>query len=106
VLKKSVVDGLSKAELLERLAWVKQVVEVMTVMKDWPQVDRLRTIGTILAAMMCDADSDEDQVERIQVTVLSMTPGLKSGITERMMDEDYLSQSIRAELGKLDGGSN
>jgi hypothetical protein len=104
--RKSVVDGLSKAELLERLEWVRQIVAVMKVMEDWPQVDRLRTIGTILAAMMFDADSDEDQVERIQSTVVLAWPGLKAGITRRMCDEEYLSQSIRAELAKLGGGSN
>ena len=105
--RKSVVDGLSKAELLERLEWVRQIVMVMKVMEDWTQAERLRTIGTILAAMMFDADSDEDQVERIQSTVVLAWPGHKPGITKRMCDEEYLSQSIRAELAKLTGeGSN
>jgi hypothetical protein len=31
---------------------------------------------------------------------------MKAGITERMMDEEYMSQSIRAELAKLSTGSS
>jgi hypothetical protein len=98
---------MTKAELLERLSWVKQVVEVMSVMKDWSQNDRLRTVGTILAVMCADTQSNEEQVERILLTLMTVTPCLRDGVTERMMDEDYLAQSIRAELAKLGNeGSN
>lgn len=100
------VEGLNKTELLERLSWVKQVVEVMQVMRDWPQVDRVRTIGTILACMVADSNTDEEQAERVLLTVATITPRMKAGITERMMDEEYMSQSIRAELAKLSTGSS
>jgi hypothetical protein len=105
-VSKNAFEGLSKTELLEKLQWMQQILEVMQVMRDWQQSDRLRTIGTILAAMCMDTDSDESQVERIQESVCRMYPK-HAKVTEQMMDEELMTRNIRAALAKVNSeGSN
>jgi hypothetical protein len=104
--KKSILDDLTKTELLTHLEWALQVVEVAKVMKDWPQEDRLRTMGTVCAALMFDKSSDPDQVERIQATMMAATPCVKAGIAERMADEEHMTGEIRQRLAMVSGGKN
>ena len=104
--KKSILDGLTKAELVQHLEWALQVVELAKVIKSWSQEDRLRTVGTVCAALMFDRASDPDQVERIQVTMMTATPSVKTGIAERMADEEHMTGAIRKRLAAMTGGKN
>lgn len=102
----SILDGLTKAELVQHLEWALMVVEVAKVMKDWTQNDRLRTTGTILATLMFDESSDQEQVERIQDTIMAAVPCIKTGIAERMASDEHMTKEIRARLALADGGKN
>jgi hypothetical protein len=104
--KKSILDGLTKAELLQHLEWALQVVEVAKVIKGWSQEDKLRTVGTVCAALMFDESSDQDQVERIQDTMMAAVPCVKAGIADRMADEAHMTTEIRARLALTKGGKN
>jgi hypothetical protein len=100
------LDGLDKTELLERLDWVQQVVRVAEMMKDWDQKSRIRTLATLLIALMSDSTTDEDQAELVRLMVMVAPVGDRAGIADRVTDEEYMTQEIRARLAELDGGVN
>lgn len=99
------LDGLTKADLTERLEWVLQVVQLAQVMKDWDQKSRIRATATLLIALFGE-DNDEEQAELVRLMVMATEVGDRPGIAKRLADEDYMCCDIREAIAKVNGGKN
>lgn len=100
------ISKMDREEVMRHIEWAQKVAEVARVIVGWSQVDRVRTVGTLLCGLLADADTDDDQAARIQGLVVMIEPGASKGVAKRMADEDLMTRRLRLRLAELTGGLN